>query len=188
MGGPTALVGVRIAHHGAVARIDRAADGPAAVRPHGHPEQRDDEPDAADDHQDHADRVDVDAVRGGGYRELQDRPDGDQEQRGAESHSFPPIAPDYGARGGFPRLRVLNQPRGLGWARRRGGTAIAATAASRHLASVATIRTLQRARCETWFGTLPRLRRLAPCIPWLPTTIRLAETFSATRSRASAGS
>ena len=55
-------------------------------------------------------------------------------------------------------------------------------------ASVETIRTLQRARCETLFGTLPSTNREALCMPLLPTTIMSAPTFSATSSSASAGS
>ena len=54
------------------------------------------------------------------------------------------------------------------------------------LPSVDTIRTLQRALCETELGTLPSTR-LAPCMPWLPTTIRLAPVSAATATSASAG-
>ena len=52
---------------------------------------------------------------------------------------------------------------------------------------MATISTLQEARWETLFGTLPSTR-LMPCMPRLPTTIRSAFWRSAISSSASAGS
>src|SRR3954447_26677955 len=42
------------------------------------------------------------------------------------------------------------------------------------LQAVRTIITEQGAWCETLFGTFPSMKRLPPCMPLLPTTIRWA--------------
>lgn len=69
--------------HAAAGRViavivhDALANGPVPMSgPHRHPQQRDDQPDAADDYQDDANGVDVESVRRDVNREAKDRPDG----------------------------------------------------------------------------------------------------------------
>jgi len=67
-------------HHAGVA---------TAVAPHAQVQQRDEQPDDADDHQDDAHRLELDAFDRVGHGVLEDRADGDEEERHPDGHARP---------------------------------------------------------------------------------------------------